>query len=113
MKQKAFYSLLLVAIFGGAQLSAAECPPDKVVMTNAGYYGAVNPDVYATLNTAVRKKLQGDIDLLVSKKTVVSIPDGKKACVLDVAPDSYRKRIDISGESFPYWVSDNAVTPVR
>ena len=98
-------------LFTGAAIAA--CPADKTAITKPGYFGAVNPDVYREMNSAIEAKDKAGLSSLLTNRSVAEIPAGVKICVLEVAFLWYRKQIEVPGLPGLYWVPDAAITEVK
>lgn len=102
---------LIVSVLVG--IASAECPPEKVAITKSGVYGAVNPDKYNEMDTAIKNNDQSKLKALIAEKSVSKIPSGKKVCVLEKSFYWYRTKIDVPGFEVSYWVQDDAITEVK
>lgn len=91
----------------------AACPQDKVAISKPGFYGAVNPDVYRDMDSAIQSKDKAKLSSLLSQRSVAEIPAGVKVCIVEVAFNWFRKQIEVPGLPGLYWVPDAAVTEVK
>lgn len=87
-----------------------DCQDKQIVVTKAGFYGAINADAYQTMHVAIHNKDENAISSLIKNGVVVEIPKAVPACVEANAFHTYKKQIRLPGSQVAYWVSDDAVT---
>lgn len=91
----------------------AACPQHSVAITKPGYYGAVNPDVYREMDSAIQAKDKAKLSSLIAQRSIAEIPADAKVCITEVAFKWYRKQIEVPGLPGLYWVPDAAVTEIK
>jgi hypothetical protein len=102
--------VVLFSLIAVPAIAVENCKPGNTYLTKEGFYGAANQDVFQEIDANHEPKA---LDLLLKNKVIIKLPAGTNACVAEVNFYAYRKRILIPGFETPYWVPDNALTPVR
>lgn len=113
MKKTLFAALAVLAL---AAPSFADCPPDSVVVTKSGYYGAVNGETFHAMNRAIDQSGEdrgAALNRLLSEGAVVALPAGRQSCIVTDNFYSYARFVLVPGLQAPVWVSVTAVSPVR
>ena len=100
---------IMLFVFIAPQVFAStECSRENTYLTKEGYFGAVNQESLKNNDASSR-------EFLLKNKSIIMLPAGVKACLTDDGVNFYdkQKRVDITGFDVPYWVSDEALTPVK
>lgn len=109
--------LLSVAPVGAGEYAPPpDCPGDKLVVTKGGYYGAVNPDAFHSLSSALtggRDEVATAIARLKARGIIYPLPPGQPSCIVAEQFSSYSKRVVVPGLPVPVWVDKDGLAEVR
>jgi len=114
--------LALAILFSAASVGAGEyapppdCPGDKLVVTKGGYYGAVNPDAFYSLSSALkggRDEVANAIGRLKARGIIFPLPPGQPSCVVAEHFFNYSKRVVVPGLPVPVWVDTDGLAEVK
>lgn len=108
-----FMAALSIASLCCIQPAFADCQKDDLAVTKPGYYGALNPEAYGAMDNAVAQQDTAKLTELLQAGSIVSIPSGKKACIVIRASNWYRYQIAVDGLAVPYWVQEEAVSIIK
>lgn len=114
----AFFAVLLAVtpIVPAFAAPLSDCPSESLVVTQGGYYGAVNPDAFRDLETALARggdKGRVYLETLKSRGIIYPLPPGQPACVIAENSAAYSKRVAVPGLPVPVWVQNEGVATVR
>lgn len=105
--------ILLAGSIFSLSAAAVDCSPNNLVLTKNGYYGAVSPELFEQLQSALKSDGRQQLQSLLNSGGIFALPKDEPACVLNVNFHGYRKQITYERAKVPLWVADDALLKVN
>lgn len=89
------------------------CGVGEALMAIETAHGAINPDAYERLQTALQKSEGGMIRAMAERGEVWQIPARSIVCLLRQDHLNYRVQVAMGTVPVPVWVRDSSFAPIQ
>lgn len=114
---KCLIALAMLAVTATVQAQTGSCENPAVVTQKT--YGAINPDAYNSLKSAMEVKDTQGVTTMMAQGTVWRIESASVVCILQPAHMNYRARVSVMSASpgsippVPLWIDDRFLGAVN
>lgn len=103
------YSTIIISLLltGFTLPGFATCRYTEPATTKTGYYGAITPETYHNMQSAIILNKKKKMARLLSEGSIITIPAGLDVCINNTR--YHLTQIKLPHRHFLYWVPDDAL----